>query len=283
MAVNDYATSEERGQPVELFKFIYGTETGREHRYTSAERDVDYDGDTYTALPVLRDAIKTKGRGESNEVTIEVPKTSEVAELFRIFPPGRPVSIIIREGHIANDGDPTAWVDDEFNVIFTGRVLQSNRKKNTVVLTCESAAAGMKRVGLRRHYQWPCPLVLYGTRCGADKDAAEVTGTVASISGNVVTLDAGWEGAMEPTDFLAGLFEWDSADGREYRTILGISGDEITLNATTGELAATDEVNLYLGCPHTLDGCRNLHDNIVNYGGHPFIPLVNPVGKNNHT
>ena len=40
---------------------------------------------------------------------------------------------------------------------------------------------------------------------------------------------------------------------------------------------------VYLGCPHTLEGCETIHDNVVNYGGHPFIPVAsNPIGKNNH-
>jgi len=38
------------------------------------------------------------------------------------------------------------------------------------------------------------------------------------------------------------------------------------------------------GCPHTVGGCRRVHDNILNYGGQPYIPVgSNPVHKNNHT
>ena len=72
MATNDYENSRDRGQPVELYHFIYGTEAGREYFYTNAERDIDYNGDTYTALPTERDRIKTRGRGESQELTVEV-------------------------------------------------------------------------------------------------------------------------------------------------------------------------------------------------------------------
>lgn len=284
MAINDYETSVERGQPVELYKFIYGTEAGTEYLYTNAEKDIDWQGDTYTALPSDRTQVKTTGRGENNEMTVEVPMNSAVAELFRVFPPGRVVNLIVYQGHIANEDDPEAWAEDpEFGVVWTGRVLEANRKKNTTVLTCENSQAGMKRVGLRRHYSWACPLVLYGARCRADKAAATATTTVAAISGNSVTLTSGWEGSLDPTAFLGGLFEWDSALGREYRTIIGRSGDTVKLNATVGTLAVDDTVDVILGCPHTLTGCNDIHDNIVNYGGQPYIPLKNPVGKNNHT
>lgn len=283
MAVNDYETSRESGRPVELYKFMFG-QNSVSYFYTNAEKAITFNGDEYIALPSEREKISTKGRGESREVTIEVPMDSAVSELFRIFPPGHVVNVIIYQGHIQEDEDPGDWTDDDqFGVIWTGRVLEANRKKNSTVLTCENSEAGMKRVGLRRHWQWSCPLVLYGARCRADKAAATVTTTVAAISGNSITLTSGWEGALTKANFLGGLFEWDSTAGREYRTILSVSGDTVKLNATVGSLAVDDEVDVVLGCPHTLAGCRDVHDNIVNYGGQPYIPLKNPVGKNNHT
>jgi hypothetical protein len=194
------------------------------------------------------------------------------------------VNVIIYQGHIQEPGDPEEWTEgDQFGVIWTGRVLEASRKKNTTVLACENSEAGMKRVGLRRHYQWACPLVLYGARCKANKADATVSTTVSAISGNSLTLPTGWEGSKERADFLGGMVEWDSDEGREYRTIIGLSGDTLKLNATTGALAVSDDIDVVLGCPHTLAGCRDVHDNVVNYGGQPWIPLKNPVGKNNHT
>jgi len=284
MAVSDYETSTESGQPVELYKFIFGANVGNEYRYTNAEADITFDGDVYTALPTERDQIATRGRGDNREIAIEVPITSAVSELFRIFPPGRVVNVIIYQGHIANPDDPDVWTDDpQFGVVWTGRVLEANRKNNSTVLSCENSEAGMKRVGLRRHYQWACPLVLYGAKCRADKVVATRPATVASITGNSITLTPGWEGGNEARDFLGGLFEWDSTLGREYRTIIGASGDTLKLSATPFELVVAQAVDVILGCPHTLAGCRDIHDNVVNYGGQPYIPLKNPVGKNNHT
>ncbi len=283
MALNNYETSQERGQPVELYRFVYGTNTGREYAYTNAEQNILHGGVTYLALPLTRDKIKTKGRADGKEITVEVPMTSGVSELFRIFPPGRVVTLTIRQGHVASPDDPTGFDEGEnFPVIWTGRVLESRRNDNTTSLTCESSESGMKRVGLRRHYQWPCPLVLYSARCAADKDAAKTTTTATTISGNTLTLPAAWYGANTATDFLGGLVEWDSEDGRETRTIIRAGETTITLNATPTGLGDGDGIDLFLGCPHTLTGCTELHNNTVNYGGQPFIPLVNPVGKNNH-
>jgi hypothetical protein len=285
MALNDYETSTERGQPVELFKFVHGDGPNSYYAYTNAEQAIVHDGITYEPLPSEREKIKTKGRGEAQELSIDVPLTAGIAELFRVFPPARVVHIFIRQGHVPNADDPVEFATGEnFPVIWVGRVLASSRSGDRATLTCESSAAGMKRVGLRLHYQWPCPLALYSKRCGADKEAAKIATTASTVSANQLTLPVDWNGVWLPAHFLGGLAEWDTEHGREVRTILRVVGsDTLKLNAAATGLSNGDPVDLYLGCPHTLTGCGDLHSNRPNYGGHPFIPLDNPVGKNNHT
>ena len=200
MALNDYETSRDRGQPVELYKFVYGEAEGRVYRYTNADQQMTVDGEVYKALPLQRDKIKTKGRGEGVEITVEVPLSSEISELFRIFPPGFVVALTIRQGHIPNSTDTEGYTDGGmFPVIWAGRVLESRRGDNTTTLNCKSSEAGMKHVGLRRHYQWGCPLVLYGPRCNANKSAATTTVAVEAVSGNSVSLPGGWHGSNAPT------------------------------------------------------------------------------------
>lgn len=284
MALNDYETSAERGQPVELYTFTYGENAGRYHAYTNAENAITHEGVTYETLPIKRGKIKTKGRADGREISIDVPLYAGIAELFRIFPPGRTVTATIRQGHAPSADDPVGFeFGQNFEVIWVGRVLESRRNGNRATLTCESAAAGMKRVGLRLHYQWPCPLALYSTRCGANKAASKVT-TTGTGSGSDIILPAAWNGAFAAADFIGGLVEWASVDGREYRTILRVrDATTLLLNAAANNLPDGDPVDVFLGCPHTLAACTSLHSNAVNFGGQPFIPLINPVGKNNHT
>ena len=157
MAIGDFEGSRDLGLQVELYDFIYG-EAGQTYRYTDGESVVTYAGNNYVPLSIERSNVQTKGKLSGREVSVTVPLESEVAQLFKIFPPGRVVGVVIRQGHIA---DPHS--DDNYGVIWTGRVLQSTRTNREAKLTCEAASAGMRRPALRRHYQWPCPLVLYGT------------------------------------------------------------------------------------------------------------------------
>lgn len=286
MALNDYETSIERGQPVELYKFIYGDAPTSFYAYTSAEQSIDLDGVTYYPLPaVSHDKIKATSKFTESELRIEVPRSSEIAALFQGYPPGRVVSLIIRQGHIPNADDPGTWATGEnFPVAWTGRVLEVLPDNMVHTLVCESSGVGLKRPGLRRNYQWPCPLVLYGARCGADKNAAKNTQIVESISGNKVTLPVGWMGARVAGDYVGGLAEWVTPNGTEARTVLRVETDvTIVLGGPPIGLSPTDSIDVFLGCPHTLAGCETLHNNVVNYGGQPWIPTRNPVNQNNHT
>lgn len=287
MALSQYETSADRGVPVELFLFVYSDDGSLYHAYTSADDFVTFDGITYTPLPVKRDGFKARGRNGSDgqELTVEVPLNSEISDLFRIYPPSRVVTLTIRQGHLANPDDPLSYDQgNRFEVIWVGRILESRRNGNRTALSGESAAAGMKRVGLRRHYQWPCPLVLYGARCAADKEAAKTTQVVTALTANVLSFADGWLGVSPSSYYIGGIVEWDTPSGRESRTILRVPNTtDLVLNAAPQGLAIADSVDIFRGCPRTLEGCRDVHNNVINYGGHPWIPTHNPVGKNNHT
>ena len=282
MARNDYETSKNLGEPVNLYRVVYGESAVL--RYTNSDQPITYDGEVYTPHAIEHGRIENKGKVERRELKVTVPLASPIADLFRVYPPGRVVTLVIREGHVPNPSAPVSWAEGEnVPVAFSGRILESRRQGNQVDLTCEYASASMKRVGLRRHYQWACPLALYGPRCGADKAAATSTATVAAggVSANRVTLASGSPGPSH----VGGMIEWTGPLGTEARTIYRVEGATLVL---VGGVDPTDlpdgtEVNLVLGCPHTLAGCETLHNNVVNSGGHPGIPTGrNPLNKNNY-
>ena len=277
MAIADYEGSRDSGQQIELWDFVYG-EAGQTYRYTDGDRELLYATNLYSPLSIERTVIETKGKLSGREIKVKVPSTSEIAQLFRIFPPGRVVSVVLRQGH-----DITPHSDDNYGVVWTGRVLEASRSETTTTLTCEALSAGMRKPGLRRHYQWPCPLVLYGTQCGATKTA--IPTTVTGITGNKITVTDGFLGAYTAADFIGGMVDWQGSSGTEARGILRVEGTNvIVLAGPPIGLATSDPMNVYLGCPHTLAGCQNLHGNAVNFGGHPWIPTAgNPVNKNTHT
>lgn len=283
MALNDYETAMQLGEPVNLFEIVYGDTAAL--YYTDAEVDLDVEGTVYEKHAITRGDVKNDGKITQSDLTLTVPLTSPAAALFALYPPSVVVSIKIRQGHIPRLGE--GLLLSNFPINFIGRILEARRDGNNAKLTCDPGT--LARPGLTRNWQWGCPLVLYQSghaKCGATKTAYPAE--VSSVSNSSITLVDGWNvSGFADTKFITGLVEWDGTTTRERRYIRNVvdSGGlaQLQLFAPVWDLVATDSVDVYLGCRRTLDECDTLHSNVLNFGGQPFIPVEgNPVGKNNH-
>lgn len=286
MSFGNYENSRKRGQPVELYLFRYGSAPDAFFAFTDHEEPIEHEGITYNPAPITREAVKTKGRLDKEEVKITVDRTNQMAELLGFYPPSSVISIIIRQTHIPDPDAPAGYNDGLMApVAWTGRIVERRAVAQAAVeLIGIPAGLAMSRVGLRRNYQWACPHALYGPQCMADKVAATTTEIVASASGNRITLEEPWgiEG-VDTSKYIGGLAQWSGLFSVEFRMILRVQAPAtLVLSGPTLDLQALDEVSVSLGCGRNLDDCENLHNNILNYGGQPWIPTNNPFNKNNH-
>lgn len=280
MTFANFETSRDAGKPVDLYYFRYGSDASAYYAYTDADFPITVDhGDgpvTYEAVPIKRGEISSTGTLDKSTLEVMTARDVALADLFRVYPPAQVVTLIIRQSHL---DDP----DEEFPVVWTGRIVASSRRKDSSVsYSCEPVSTSMRRPGLRRHYQYGCPNALYGTQCGANKAAATVTATVDSISGTSVTLETGWN-AQPVAKYLGGMIEWTNDDGgQEMRTILRVTGDTLSCSGILRDLVPAATISVILGCSQQMGDCKDVHDNIVNYGGQPWIPLKNPIGMYNN-
>jgi hypothetical protein len=276
-----YEGSRQDGNPVQLFKFIYGVGASEYYAYTDHTDEITVDSVTYSPVPISRGSIETNGTLDKSALKINTDIGTDLAEIFRIYPPAQVVTLIIRQGHI---GD----VDEEYVVVWAGRVVAAMRQGSELVLSGEPVSTSLRRPGLRAHYQYGCRHDLYGPKCQANKAAATVSSTVASIDGATITLASGWEGAFDPAKFLRGMVEWQTAGGStDRRMIIRVSGDTLSLSGLPTGLSVSDPIDVVLGCNHKAyaeegGDCQPLHDNIVNFGGCRWIPLQNPIGQFNN-
>lgn len=275
MSFETFEASRCQGQPVDLYYFVYGTTATSYYAYTDAEQEITLGGITYQPQVIQRGALNASGTLDKSALEIKVPISTDLAELFRIYPPSRSVTLVIRQGHVED-------TDEEFNVVWSGRVLSSSREDSTAVLTCEPLSTALRRSGLRRCYQYSCPHALYGAQCMASKLAATVTATVFSVTGATIVLDSGWSGSHDPTKYVGGMVAWDTPRGAEIRTILRVTGggNTLLLSGSTRYIENGTEVSVSLGCEHNMGDCENLHNNIQNFGGQPWIPLSSPIKVN---
>jgi uncharacterized phage protein (TIGR02218 family) len=275
MTFENYEESRYLGDPITTYLFRYGVSPNAFFAYTDHDEIINIDGVDYQPIPIQRDAVNTSGTLDKSNLTIRTPFDTGLADLFLVYPPSSVVTLVIKQGHIS---DP----DQEFLAIWTGRVLSSSKDENEASFVCEPVSTSLKRPGLRRNYQYGCPHALYGPKCKADKAAATYFATVQEAIGSTVTLNPGWT-TLDQNKFVNGLAQWVSANGEiVLRPILQIvNTDSFLLGGPVSELAPGDGINMSLGCGRNMEDCQVLHNNILNFGGQPWIPTNNPIGPKN--
>ena len=270
--------SRAKGAPIQLYLFRYGPGPGHVLGITDAEQPVIFDDLSYLPEPIRRDRIVANGTLDRSTLEVTTVRTSPVADFFRAFPPSHPIGLTIYSGHF---DDP----DVDYQAIWRGRVLGCAWEDDMAMLSCEPVSSQRRRTTLRTNYQYGCPLALYQQgpgMCNASKEDATHEATVAAVDGALVTLPAGWVDTALLPRFDNGLLEWSTADGQtESRTILRVTDDRVLLlSGVPASLRLGQTVFAIYGCSHDMEGCR-LHRNIVNFGGCPDIPQINPIGRMN--
>ena len=261
MTFSAIETSTQSGRPVEIYEFRNGAAY---FRYTSADGDVSYGGNTYTAAPISRNAIEATSETARLALEIACDRSLGVLALFSTMPPEEIVAVTVRRLH-AGDGEAvTMWI---------GRVLNVTWSSSSAAIHCESVYTSMKRSGLRRLYQKACPHVIYGFGCTLNRASFGATKTVSTVSG--VTLTIASIGVVDGY-FSGGYLEWDSGGAISRRSIRSQVGGTVIISFPLPGLVAAASVALYPGCDHTLATCSAKFSNHLNYGGMPYFPDKNP-------
>lgn len=277
MSTGDIEITNALGEPMELYRFEYGAGALTVFTYTDGDFAVTSGGEEYRPIPIEREALNASGTLDKSALEVSVPENSALADVFRVSPPANVMRLTIWQCH---------WDPDERAIttplaIWAGRVLSCGRAGHWATFECEPITSSLRRVGLRRHWQYMCPHVLYGDRCRATSGDHTVGATAQSVDRRSVTVsgEAGnqWNGGMieftptgEPTTRLTiTRVQYDSDSGSTRFELAGVLRG----------LAAGDEFNLVRGCSHTLDECRDVFDNAPNFGGMPWIPRDNPHGS----
>lgn len=270
MSFEEIETSQEQGAPIECFEFKFGPRAGDVYRYTTHTQEVVAGGRRYYPAPVRRDSIKTSGKLDKTNISVSLAKDVDLAALFLPYPPPYVVRLNIRAGHVG---------EQEFPLVWLGRVVSvSPIEENEVKLTCETTTIALKRPGLRRLYQHMCQFLLYGPDCKADQTRHMIeTEVELKLDNGRIRLPDNWFGTEDPASFAGGMMTWDGPNGLEARTILRAANSTMALAGYLTGLETGTKLTLYVGCAHDTEDCEHLHDNILNFGGQPWIPFKNPV------
>lgn len=274
MSFSLFESSRTKGRPFFLYLIKYGEGVNEFYAFTDNEKTITFDGVVYEVRQIAHGDIATTGTLDKSTVEVTTPRTNELFDLFRVYPPSYRVQLTIMKGH---NGDP----DNSAVTLWSGRILSMSVRGEECTFACEPISTTMRRLGLRRNWQYGCPHVLYGPGCVASKTAVRQIGTVVAATGSKITLMSDWHGPVAPEKFVGGFIE--IAGGTiTPRTILRVDGQELLVAGLVKDLPPGSAVSIYPGCAHDMADCKDVHNNIQNFGGQPWIPTANPIGAHNN-
>jgi uncharacterized phage protein (TIGR02218 family) len=253
------------GYPIELYLFKRGL--SERYTLTSSDSVIDYLSEQYLPIQIERGKVEVNTEMERSPIKIKIQRNAELLTNFVTFPPTEIMTLTISRFH-KND-TPTP----EVAVVWQGRVLSAEWQGSQATLDCEPVFTSLKRPGLRRKYQAQCPHILYGAECKLDRFVYDVTDNLTAVSGSVISAPAF---AISVDYFFGGYVDFGN---RLFRSIIGDDGaGNLTLSVPMTELEIGSTLTAFPGCAHDLDACENKFNNVINYGGFPYVPAVNPFG-----
>lgn len=253
-------------QPVELYKF---TGTDNTYRMTSAEADITNTEGTYTATPVKRNKLQTGTQEETNlALELELPYAHPMVTeyVFQDSPPSLELELFRAHRNDLND-TLQLWKGEVISWSIVGRVAKLK------IPSLFSYALDQPVPPIK--YQGPCNHVFGDARCGIDLTAApnEQISTISIVSANSITI-------ADASTFADGTCAGgEMIVGGERRLIITNVGSVFTVATPFASAAATNAVTIHWGCDHSFagaGGCVLRHNNGINFGGFPLVPIRNP-------
>lgn len=253
------------------------------NRYTSHERDLVLEGQTYLARAIDHDkAVDT--------ITLDNIETVITADLF----PGNPLGLIpvnrleaklygeIIECQIDSAGIATNPISRMFGQISAPRI-----EGRTISVKLGSILGRLDESVPNQLLSPDCAVNLYSTPCGILETQQTYTGSIVSVVAGILTLSslARTSGLAVPTIgdgyFSYGRMWTGSGETYETRTIYnsavaGAGQVALTLSHPLN-LALSGPVYFAPGCGGSFSECQNKYSNRANFRGFPYVPPSNPT------
>lgn len=267
MTFDAFETSVEDGNIIELYQFTQGPVVTR---LTNFSEDVVYAGSSWTTTQITREDIAKAIESSVNELKIFMPITQPIAASFIPNVPGKQIDIVIYRAHFT---DPL----EQLLVVYEGFLAQAEFDGDLLAtITVQPFTNVFKRTGPRFVYSSLCNNVLYDAGCkvvkGANKHTDLVSGqdlTARTITVNGLSgMGAGWA--------VGGFAAFPAGGNDDQRMIVEQAGDTVTLLSNFSEDILTFQIDVFAGCAHDINTCLVKFNNVINFGGFPYVPLKNP-------
>lgn len=268
---DSYASEEtqKKRKPTELYHlwregtYLYGDE---HWRYTSADFPITYGGNVFSPATVSRGAARYDTQFEVSTLRctfgyVEDPVLEYIAQ--------NPVELIWIE--------ILKWYEDvtpeEASVIFVGQIKNVSFEGNKASLTCVGFEHYLQQRIPKYRCQIGCNNDLFDDFCGLSRTVWGTYTEITTVDTDGVVLSSANFGTYENGWFTRGFVKW----GDHYRMIVDHSETAITIRFNMPGFTAGESIQAYAGCDKQLHTCVEKFDNMLNFFGHPWIPIDNPA------
>lgn len=244
----------------ELYRFSCGATVTC---YTSYALGKWFLGDYYEPRPITHSGFTETEAFDPVTLKVTAPADGELLK-YVANTPIEPTRIKIYRALLSNIND--------YELLFSGVMLQPSFAKNTISMPFESMAHIFKRRYLRYVYQSWCNHEVFDSGCALVRSAWRIAGTVSGISGASITVAEC--AALGDGYFTGGYVEC----GTDARMITQHVGSTLGLHmAFDSRVAVGTAVGVYPGCPGDPDICLERFDNRAHFFGMQYISAHNPV------
>jgi len=256
------------GDPFFLYEFNRGTDTWRYTSYPTTIEDATLG--TFSPRAISHTNVTSTGTIERLSLEINLPFTDALAIDQRVPNYYQITTVTIWRYMYSAASEP-------FAVMWKGRVISHRTSNRQFTLVCENVHTSIRRSGLRGRFQRTCRHNLYGGGCGLNIADWQDDTTVVSITDNSVVVNEIADKTNVAGYYSGGIMQF----GTEYAFIeQGYSSNRLRMMTVPKDLEVGSTVTLAPGCSLTRSVCESKFDNVINFGGVPYLPTRNPFGGN---
>ena len=263
-----YIVKEEASErkPVELYHIWREDES--EHWYhTDGDVSITFGEQEYTPATLSRSPVEYDDSLEASKMNFFMAQVSDPIPEYISLNPVDPLWISVTK--LFRDQDPYEGL-----VIFIGQIKSVAIKGASATAECVGFEFFLKQKIPFYRCQAACNWTLFDSKCTLTEASYKVT-TNVTVSSNGLTLTSS---DFEDSNYSDGYFVFGKLVFEKHeRMITYHVGNTIKLRFPISTLVSTDEVDVYPGCKGDVETCRDKFDNVINFGGHPYVPLDNPA------
>lgn len=264
--------------------YTFTLKSGTVLRYTDADIDVEWEGNLYKAdeLLITRGSITTSVGLEVDEMQVNITAlTTGIIANGMTFYQMLTKGLFDNAGFTVNRAFFSEWGKTPVGVIkrFSGRVSDIEFSRSQADLTVSSYIKMLDIAMPRNLFETSCNHTPFSAGCGLNKANWGVGGSVQSgstkslIKTGIVRDDEDYF-TLGMLTFTTGL---NAGISRTIKSYNNKTGEVVPVAAFPAEVSIGDTFMVYAGCDRTMDCCKKRFNNLANFRGFPFTPIVEDV------